>query len=99
LTEAHALHGPFVLEEKMEPNEIIAAVVGKVPDPAEVIYAFRMLDLATAIVHRIGEDAMALTLNDILLARDEIQATITHYMDEREFLEIALDTWDIVRNS
>jgi len=83
----------------MEPNEIIAAVVGKVPDSTEVIYAFRMQDLAAAIVLRIGEKALALTLNDILLARDEVQATITHYMDEREFLEIALDTWDIVRNS
>lgn len=81
----------------METNEIVAAVVGKIPDPAEAIYSFTAQDLAAAIVRRLGKDAISLTPDDLLLAREEVQAAIGHYLDERELLEIALDTWDVVR--
>lgn len=75
----------------METNEIVAAVVGKIPDPAEAIYSFTSQDLAAAIVRRLGTDAMSLTPDDLRLAKEEVQAAIGHYMDEREILEIALD--------
>jgi len=82
----------------MDTNEIVAAVVGKIPDPTEAIFAFTAQDLAAAIVRRLGENAMALTPGDLLLAREEVQAAIGHYMDEREFIDMGLDSWEIVRH-
>lgn len=82
----------------MSTSEILHTVSSKLPDPAEVIYAFRMQDLVAAIVCRMGENALTLTSSDILLARNEVSATIEHYMNEREFLEITLDTCEIIRN-
>ena len=33
-----------------------------------------------------------------MVAREEVQGAISHYMDEREFVEIGLDAWEIIRN-
>lgn len=82
----------------METNEIVAAVVSKIPDPSETVFAVTMQDLVAAIVRRIGENAMTLTPGDLLLARDECIAAFDHFLDEREFFDIALDSWEIVRN-
>lgn len=82
----------------METNEIIASVVGKIPDPTKAIFAYTAQDLSAAIVRRLGEEAMMLTPDDLLLAREEVQAAISHYLDEREFIDIGLDSWEIVRH-
>ena len=82
----------------METNEIIAAVIGMIPDPAEPIYSVTMQDVAAAIVRRLGEEAMLLTPGDLLLAHDEVQAAISHYLDEREFIDIGLESWEIIRH-
>jgi hypothetical protein len=81
----------------METNEIIAFLIGKLPDPSESIFTFTMRDLVTAIVRRTGDSAIALTLNDLLLAREELFAVISHYMDEREFIDMGLDAWEVRR--
>jgi hypothetical protein len=82
----------------METTEIIAALLGKLPDPAETVYAITMRDLVAAIVRKLGKDALKLTPDDLLLARDEVQAAIGHHLDEREYLDIGLESWEIVRN-
>jgi hypothetical protein len=87
--------GLFLLEGKMETNEIIALLTGKLPDPSESIFTFTMRDLITAIVRRTGDSAIALTLNDLLLAREELLAVISHYMDE--VVNMGLDAWEISR--
>lgn len=79
----------------MEANKIIACLIGKLPDPSESIFTFTMRDLVTAIVRRTGDSAIDLTLNDLLIAREEVQAVISHYMDEREFIDMGLDAWEI----
>lgn len=79
----------------MEANEIIASLIGKLSDPSESIYTFTMRDLVTAIVRRSGNDAIALTPSDLLIAREEVLAAISHYMDEREFIDMGLDAWEI----
>ncbi|MBT1073489.1 hypothetical protein [Pelotalea chapellei] len=82
----------------METNEIVSALMGTLPDPSEVVFAITMQDLVAAIVRRIGEGALMLTPNDLLLAREEVQASIGHNLDEREFIDIGLDSWEISKN-
>ncbi len=78
-------------------NEIVTTLIAKLPDPTEIIYTITMRDLVSAIVRRIGVDALALTDSDLQLARDEVQAAIGHHLDEREFIDIGLDAWEMVR--
>ena len=82
----------------MEENEIIAAIIGKLSEPSDAIFTFTMRDLVTAIVRRRGVRAIDLSPSDIMVAREEVQGAISHYMDEREFVEIGLDAWEIIRN-
>lgn len=82
----------------MDTNEIIAALTGKLPDPSEAVFTITMRDLVAAIVRRIGINALLLTPSDLLLARDEVQAAFGHHLDEREFIDIGLDAWEIIRS-
>ena len=81
----------------MAPEEIVNRLSRKLLDPSEVVYAVTMLDLLTAIAGRLGEEALQLTPDDLLLARDEVRATFGHYLDERELFGLALDQWELVR--
>lgn len=81
----------------MAPEEIVNRLSRKLLDPSEVVYAVTMRDLLTAIAGRLGEDALQLTPDDLLLARDEVRATFGHYLDERELFGLALDQWELVR--
>jgi len=39
-----------------------------------------------------------LTPEDLESARDEVRAAIEMNLDEREYIEMGLDAWEIVRN-
>ncbi|GFO62328.1 hypothetical protein [Geomonas paludis] len=82
----------------MVPEEIVTTLCGKLPDPSEVVYVVTMRDLLAAIVRRLREDSLRLTVEDLHLARDEVQAVFGHYLDEHELLNLALDQWEIVRH-
>lgn len=81
----------------MAPDEIVNRLSTKLLDPSEVICVVTMRDLLTAIAGRLGEEALQLTPDSLLLARDEVCATFGHYLDERELFGLALDQWDLVR--
>lgn len=81
----------------MAPDEIINRLSTKLIDPSEVVYAVTVRDLLIAIAGRLGEEALQLTPDDLLLARDEVRATFGHYLDERELFGLALDQWELVR--
>ena len=66
--------------------------------PSEVIYEITMETVISAIIRRLGEKALELSVEDIELARDEVKAAIDHNLDERDFIEMGLDAWEIVRN-
>jgi hypothetical protein len=66
--------------------------------PSEAIYEITMETVIAAIVRRMGEEALELSPEDLELARDEVKAAIEHHLDERDYIEIGLDAWDIVRN-
>ena len=65
---------------------------------SEIIYAITMETILSAIVTRLGEDAVQLTVDDLHLARDEVKIAINHNLDERDFIEMGLDAWELVRN-
>lgn len=82
----------------MKSDEIIRTLSLKLSDASEVVYAVTMRDLLSAIAGRLQEDALLLTPEDLLLARDEVRATFGHYLDEREIFALALDQWELIRN-
>jgi hypothetical protein len=67
-------------------------------NPSEIIYAVTMETVLSAIVKRMGEEALSLTPEDIELARNEIKTAIDHNLDIRDFLDEGLDAWEITRN-
>ena len=66
--------------------------------PPEVIHEITTEIVISEIVRRMSEDALELTAEDLELARDEVKAAIEHHLDEREYIDIGLDAWEILRN-
>ena len=66
--------------------------------PSDVLYEITMETVISAIVRRMGEEALDLSFEDLELAKDEVKAAIEHHLDERDYIEIGLDAWEIVRN-
>lgn len=65
--------------------------------PSEVIYSLSMQTVISAIVQRLGEEALTLTLDDLRLARDEVRIAIDHNLDERDYINMGLDAWEVIR--
>lgn len=82
----------------MKSDEIVRTLLQKLPDDSEIVYIVTMRDLLSAIAGRLREEALLLTPDDLLLAREEVRATFGHYLDERELFDLALDQWDLIRN-
>lgn len=66
-------------------------------NPSELVFAISMQSVLSEIDNRLGEKALTLSVQDLLLARDEVRAAIGHHLDEREFIGIGLDIWEISR--
>ena len=66
-------------------------------DLSEVLYAIKFEAVLSAIRRR-GHNAMDLSAEDLELARAEVKAAIEHHLDEREYIDIGLDSWELVRN-
>ena len=67
--------------------------------PPEVIYEVTMDTVISAIVNRLGHEALALSAEDMELARDEVRAAFEHENHlERELIGMGLDAWEIIRN-
>lgn len=66
--------------------------------PEETIYRITMTQVMSSLVDRLGEEALTLSTSDMGLARDEVKIAIDHHLDDREYINIGLDAWDIVRN-
>jgi hypothetical protein len=65
--------------------------------PPQVIHEITTENIISAIVRRMGVEALELSAEDLKLARDEVRAAIEHHLDEREYIDIGLDSWEIVR--
>ena len=66
--------------------------------PHRVVHEITTENIISEIVRRMGQEALDLSAEDLELARDEVKAAIEHHLDERDFIEIGLDAWEIVRN-
>jgi len=66
--------------------------------PPEVIHEITTENIISEIVRRMGEEALELSAEELELAGDEVKAAIEHHLDERDFIEIGLDAWELVRN-
>jgi hypothetical protein len=68
-------------------------------NPSQVIYSITMLDILHALERRIGkEETSTLSVPDQALLKDEFVAVLEHQLDIREYLEQAIDAWEITRN-
>ena len=66
--------------------------------PSEVVYEITTENIISEIVRRMGDDALELSVEDLELAREEVKAAIEHHLNEREYIEIGLDSWEIIRD-
>jgi hypothetical protein len=66
-------------------------------DSAEIVYAITMETVLSAIVNRLGDEALTLSVDDLHLARDEVKAAIDHNLYERDYIDMGLDVWEITR--
>ncbi|MBJ6802068.1 hypothetical protein [Geomonas propionica] len=66
-------------------------------DPSETVFSITMETILLAITQRLGEKALALNADELLLAREEVRIAIDHHLDEQEYINIGLDTWEITR--
>jgi len=80
----------------MTPKNIIAHLCQLYPP--QVVHEITTKDIISAIVRRMGEKALELSVEDLDLARDEVKAALEHHLDEREYIDIGLDAWEVSRN-
>ena len=64
-------------------------------DTAEIVYAVTMETVLSAIVKRMGDEALSLTVEEIELAKEEIKAAIDHNLDIRDYLDGGIDAWEV----
>jgi len=82
----------------MQHQEIVTRLSQTASNPSEIIYSITMETILSAIVHRMGEEALALSAEDLDSARDEVKDAISHNFDERDYIDMGLDTWEITHN-
>ena len=66
--------------------------------PPKVIHEITTENIISEIVRRMGEEALELSAEDLEMAGEEVKAAIEHHLDERDYIEIGLDSWELVRN-
>jgi hypothetical protein len=66
--------------------------------PSQIIHEITTENIISAIELRMGEEALQLSPEDLQLAREEVKAAIEHHLDERDYIDIGLDSWELVRN-
>ncbi len=82
----------------MQNNEIVTQLFKLTVNPSEILYAITMDTVLSAIATRLGEEALTLSLEDLSLARDEVKVAISHNLDERDYIDMGLDAWEITRS-
>ena len=79
----------------MTHQEIITRLSQTIPQ--EPIHSFTPQSILRAIVQRLGTDALTLTQEDLQSAMEEVRAAIEHHLDERDYIDMGLDAWEIGR--
>lgn len=82
----------------MSNEEILSRLSQLTSSPSEIVYAITSRSILTVIVQRMGEDALALSPEDLHLAVEEVKDAISHNLDERDYIDMGLDAWEVIRN-
>lgn len=82
----------------MSNEEILSRLSQLTIDPSGVVYAITCRSILSAIVQRMGIQALVLSPEDLQLAMEEVKEAISHNLDERDYIEMGLDSWEVVRN-
>lgn len=64
-------------------------------DRSSPIFAVTMNDVLSSLSRRL--DVSTLSPEDLELARKEVQEAINHNLDIREYIDMGLDAWEIIR--
>lgn len=78
-------------------DELSRRLASSATSPAEIVFVISMHDLLAAIAKRMGRASLALNVTDLLQARDEVRAVIDHSLDEREYISMGLDVWELAK--
>jgi len=65
-------------------------------NPTEIVYAITMETVLSAIVNRLGDEALTLSVDDLHLARDEVRAAIDHNLDIRDCVHGGTKAWSVL---
>lgn len=82
----------------MSHEEIVSRLMLLTIDHPEVVFSITCRTIISAIVQRMGIQALGLTPEDLQLACEAVRAVLEHNLDEREYISEALDTWEITRH-
>lgn len=82
----------------MQHEEIVTRLSQIADSPSEVVYAITMQNILAAIVKRMGDEALTLSAEDLHLALEEVKEAICHNLDERDYIDMGLNAWEIIRN-
>jgi hypothetical protein len=83
-------------ERTMTHQEIITQLSQISPQAA--IHSFTPESVLKAIVRRLGAEALNLTAEDLQQAMEEVRSVIEHHLDERDYIDMGLDAWELTRN-
>lgn len=78
----------------MQHQEIVAQIA---VDRNEIVYSITVETVLNSIVNRLGEEALALTTEDLQLVFDEIKAILEDQLDIRDYIDMGLDAWELLR--
>jgi hypothetical protein len=82
----------------MTHTEIILHLSSLIDSPtSNVLYSITMQQVLTAIVRRMGDDALFLSADDLQLLREEVVAVIEHSLDYREVIDEGIEAFNITR--
>jgi hypothetical protein len=82
----------------MQREEIVTRLAQIADSPSETIYSITIESILEQLAQRLGDEALTLSPEDIQLACDEVRTAIDHNLDERDYIDMGLDAWEIVRN-
>lgn len=82
----------------MQREEIVTHLAQIAPRPSDTIYSITIESILEQLAQRLGDEALTLSPEDIQLACEEVRIAINHNLDERDYIDMGLDAWEIVRN-
>ena len=57
-----------------------------------------MQNILSEIAKRMGEDALILSPEALHQACKEVKIAISHNLDERDYIDMVLDAWEVIKS-